>query len=233
MGLYLISKAQDEIKDITQKGLFQKAEIRKRFIERTNENSTKIKEHFIETYNQFLNKLLNSTLSELKEKVLKLKNELINELETEIYQTVEKLLKKRFSNKNIKKYSNFLFTHINNITHLIDKSPKSTIILNSRDYSYFTKNSNDFKVDFKNKVSLKKADKDFIGGFKLFQSNEKIIYNYTIENLIDKNKFLIQQEFAKFIDETEIKNIQKKFEVFVQNQKLAIEEHLKKYDQVK
>ena len=59
LGLYLINKAHDEIKEINRQNLFQKAEIRKRVVERANENSIRIKEHFIETYNQYLNNVLN------------------------------------------------------------------------------------------------------------------------------------------------------------------------------
>ena len=44
LGLYLIEKAQREIKRFNQQTLFQKAEIKKRFFERSNERSLKLRE---------------------------------------------------------------------------------------------------------------------------------------------------------------------------------------------
>ena len=57
LGIYFVEKAQEEIKDFNQNILFQKAEIRKRFSDRTNESSLKTRKHLILTFNQFLNKL--------------------------------------------------------------------------------------------------------------------------------------------------------------------------------
>ena len=56
LSIYLISKAQEEIKDFNQTILFQQAEIRKRFSDRTNESSFRYRKHLILTCNQFLNK---------------------------------------------------------------------------------------------------------------------------------------------------------------------------------
>ncbi len=232
LGLYLINKAQDEIKDFNQRILFQKAEIRKRFSDRTHESSLKIRKHLILTYNQFLNKLLTSTLSELRERVLNLKNRLINELRTELHYKIQEIMKENYSKNSIKTYSNFLLKSIKNISHGVSKLPEITLILNSKDYIYFSKNLDILDNQLKNKIVLKKSDEDFIGGFKIIQEDENIFYDYTIENILKKNESLIQKEFSKFIDDSEIGIIKKELEQFIQKLKLGIEEYLKKYDRI-
>ena len=64
---------------MSQNTLFQKSQIKKNFLKRSNENSIRIKTHFIETYNQLLNNALASTLLKIKHDVLEIKNKLLNE----------------------------------------------------------------------------------------------------------------------------------------------------------
>ncbi|TFF94693.1 MAG: hypothetical protein EU544_04145, partial [Promethearchaeota archaeon] len=80
MGIYLLDKAQKEIKEINQKSLFQKAEIKKKYLDKSDENSKKIKEKFIRDYNNYLNDTLSSVLLDSKEKLLKLKDGMLKEL---------------------------------------------------------------------------------------------------------------------------------------------------------
>ena len=56
LGLYMIEDAQQEIKNIQRKILFQKAEIRKDYEERTLRSSQKIREDFKIRFNEILNK---------------------------------------------------------------------------------------------------------------------------------------------------------------------------------
>jgi len=58
LGLYLVNKAQEEIKEFNRQNLFQKAEIRKRYLERSNESFMRLKNHFVEGYDQYLNNSL-------------------------------------------------------------------------------------------------------------------------------------------------------------------------------
>ena len=232
LGIYLINKAQEEIKDFNQNILFQKAEIRKRFSDRTNESSLKIRKHLILTFNQFLNKLLTSTLSELRERVLKLKNDLIKELRTELSEEIKIIIRESYSKKGIKMYSNFLLNSIKNISHMTNKLAKIILILNHKDYDYFSKNPDILQIQFKNKIVLKKSEEDFIGGFKIIHEDENIFYDYSIESIFKKKESLIQKEFSKFVDESEIGIIKNEFEQFIEKSKLGIEGYLKKYDRI-
>jgi vacuolar-type H+-ATPase subunit E/Vma4 len=71
LGMFMIDKAQQEIKEIHRKTLFQKAEIRKEYLKKKSEGSSRIKTIFIETYTQFFNNYLTSALLKSKEKILK------------------------------------------------------------------------------------------------------------------------------------------------------------------
>ena len=207
--------------------MLQKADIRKQFMERKNENYFRIRKHFTESYNQFLNNSLSKTILQLKGRVLDLKSKLIEELKIDILKTIKERIKKNYSN-----YINFLLDLIKSEIQYIDKPPKVLIILNSIDYEYFNKNSNKINTLFTNKIEIRKSDSDYIGGFKVIFSKEKILFNYSIENIIEKNSILIQKKLSNNFDDSEIKDVEQKFISFIQKQKLRLEEHLKRYDQV-
>ena len=89
LGFYLIEKAQKEINEFNRQTLFQKAEIKKRYLERSQDRSIKLREQFIENYDQFLNQFLSSTLLEGKEKFLNLKNRLIKTLKIRLFNHIK------------------------------------------------------------------------------------------------------------------------------------------------
>ncbi|MFX1388848.1 MAG: V-type ATP synthase subunit E [Promethearchaeota archaeon] len=227
MGIYLIEKAQKEIEEFNKQTLFQKAEIKKRNLERSQERAQKLKEQFIENYNQFLNQSLSTTLLEGKEKFLNLKNSLIKTLKNNLLNH----LKNRI-NDNYMNYLDFLFNNINSIKNNIDKPQAIEIIFNSKEYNYFIKNPEKLQGQFKNPVEINKDNIDFIGGFKVSLGTGVISYDYTIDNLIDKKSSFIQKEISQIIDDSEIKEIENKFNIFIQNQKSKIDEYIKQYDQI-
>lgn len=196
-------------------------------MERKNENYFRIRKHFTESYNQFLNNSLSKTILQLKGRVLDLKSKLKEELKIDILKTIKERIKKNYSN-----YINFLLDLIKSEIQYIDKPPKVLIILNSIDYEYFNKNSNKINTLFTNKIEIRKSDFDYIGGFKVIFSKEKILFNYSIENIIEKNSILIQKKLSNNFDNSEIEDIEQKFISFIQKQKLGLEEYLKRYDQV-
>jgi vacuolar-type H+-ATPase subunit E/Vma4 len=228
----LINKVQEEIKQINQQNLFQKAEIRKNYIERVNDTSKKIRNSFIEIYNESLNNSLSSTLLNIKEKILKLKNTLINELKHDFFQDIKDSIEKNFSNKKDNSYLNFLLNNLKNFSQSLTHRSNIITILNSRDYEFFNNNLKLIETQLQNKLILKRSDEEFVGGFKFIQENENILYDFTIENILNKNEGIIQQEFPKLVDESEIKKVEEDFEQFIQKKKLEIEEYLKKYDRI-
>ncbi|MFW9901369.1 MAG: V-type ATP synthase subunit E [Candidatus Thorarchaeota archaeon] len=227
LGYYFIEKAQKEIKQLSQKTLFQKAEIKKRFLERSNERSQRLKAHLIETFGQFLNQSLSSTLLKGKEKVLGLKNNLIQELKKSLFSLIENKI-----NKNYSGYINYLLKSIEGIKNNIDETNDIEIRFNSKDYNYFIKNYDKIGKLFKKPVEIDKDQGDFIGGFKISLIGGTISYDYTLNNLIDKVSPFIQIEIAKIIDDSEIKETEKEFEKFINNQRGKVTDYLKYYEQI-
>jgi vacuolar-type H+-ATPase subunit E/Vma4 len=227
LGLYLIEKAKEEIRDINRQTLFQKAEIRKRYIERANENSLKIRKQFINTYNQYLNKILSETLLESKEKILDLKNRILDDLKN----SINNLIKEKI-NKNYTNYINFLLDLFKSYKHFIDKSSKIVILFNSKDFDYFNKSSVKIKNLFKNEIEIQKYSEELIGGFKVKLFKGTIYYDYSIDNLINESSSRIQKKFSKLVTDSEIKEIEHNFEEFIQNKKLGIKDYLKDYDRI-
>jgi vacuolar-type H+-ATPase subunit E/Vma4 len=135
-------------------------------------------------------------------------------------------------NKNYSDYITHLLKSIKSVKISIDKPQEIELIFNTKDYNYFIKNFDVIIGIFKNPVEINKAQDDFIGGFKISLVGGIIFYDYTIDNLIDKNSPFIQIEISKIINDIEIKEIEKEFESFIQNQKEKISEYLRYYDHI-
>lgn len=223
----MIEKAQKEIMDLNQQTLFQKAEIKKRYIDKTLERSSKIRRRFAKNYTNYLNQSLSSTLLKGKEIVLIIKNKLINNLKT----TLNSLINEKINN-NYANYIKYLIDSIKNVKPNIEKHKDIELLLNSKDYDYFLKNFSKLENLFEVPVEIHEDKKDYIGGFKVTLGGGLISYDYTIKNLIDKNSVFIQMEISKIIDNIEIKSIENKFDNFIQVQKSKITEVLRKYDQI-
>jgi vacuolar-type H+-ATPase subunit E/Vma4 len=227
LGFYLIEKAQKEINEFNRQTLFQKAEIKKRYLERSQDRSIKLREQFIENYDQFLNQFLSSTLLEGKEKFLNLKNTLIKTLKIRLFNHIKNNIDNNYLN-----YIEFLLNIVKKIKNTVDKPQAIELIFNSRDYGYFLENSEKIQDQFKNPVEINKDQLEFIGGIKISLGSGLISYDYTIDNLINKKSSFIQIEISKIIDDSEIKEIENEFNIFIQNQKSKIKEYLKQYDQI-
>ena len=223
----MIEKAQKEIMDLNQQTLFQKAEIKKRYIDKTLERSSKIRRRFAKNYTNYLNQSLSSTLLKGKEIVLIIKNKLINNLKT----TLNSLINEKINN-NYANYIKYLIDSIKNVKPNIEKHKDIELLLNSKDYDYFLKNFSKLENLFEVPVEIHEDKKDYIRGFKVTLGGGLISYDYTIKNLIDKNSVFIQMEISKIIDNIEIKSIENKFDNFLQVQKNKITEVLRRYDQI-
>ncbi len=223
----MIEKAQKEIKDLNQQTLFQIAEIKKRYMDKTVERSSKIRKRFAKNYMNYLNKSLSSTLLRGKENVLNLKNKLIHELKATINSLIREKINKHYAN-----YINYLINSLKSVKPNIKKHQEIELLLNSKDFDYFLKNYNKIENLFEVPVEIHEDQKDFIGGFKIILGGGLLSYDYTIENLTNKNSVYIQMEISKIIENIEIKSIENKLDNLIQVQKHKITEVLRKYDQI-
>jgi len=71
-----------------------------------------------------------------------------------------------------------------------------------------------------------------MGGFTIILEDGKIIYNFTLDNLIEKNFIIIERQFSLIFSEVEIEKLQTDFEEYIKIKKQEIMEYLKKYDQI-
>ncbi|MFX0020669.1 MAG: hypothetical protein ACFFAF_18275, partial [Candidatus Hermodarchaeota archaeon] len=126
----MIDRAEERIKEFNQQLLYQKAEIKKNYLKKVNENSLRIKNQFRETYDTFLNESLTSNLIQAKESIINLKNNFLNDLKRELKNQLEEIIARNYSN-----YLNFLNERIKSSLEVIDKPPKVIIQLNQKDFS--------------------------------------------------------------------------------------------------
>lgn len=186
-----------------------------------------MKENFNEIYNNLLNNFLSSSLLKIKEEILRVKNKLMLDLVSGLTNLIKDKIKNNYSN-----YIGFLLTILEDIKFIIDKPPEIIITLNSRDFSYFSKNMNKIEQIITNKVKLTKSDKEFTGGFICVVTAGNISYNYTIENQLKRNITIIEINFSKIFSvfEEDVKNLENMYIQFIQNQKLAKDDYLKDYE---
>ncbi len=196
-------------------------------MERSDDRSLKLKQSFEDSYNQFLNQSLSSTLINGKEKFLKIKNNLINQLKISLF----KLIKEKISN-NYASYIDYILDSIKNVKKTINKPQDVELIFNNKDYNYFIKNFDKIFDLFQNPIEINEDSRDFIGGFKVSLVGGVISYDYTIDNLINKNSSFIQMQISNIINDSEIKEIELEFEEFIKNKKKLITEYLTQYDQI-
>ncbi len=228
LGLYLVNKAHDSIKEMNEQTLFQKGRIKKDFSDRIFNTSMELKENFKETHAQFLNNYLSSNIMKAQEYFLNLKNRLIKEFNNDVRELIKANINKKYN-----EYMSFLLTTIENNVHIFNRSPETIVFFNSKDFKFFKKNNARIEKLLSNKVVINESKENFIGGFKLIQDDGGISYDFTIDNIIKKGSSLIQKEFSKTISDIKINEIQKGFGTFIQEKKLEIEEHLRKYDAIR
>ncbi|TFF97784.1 MAG: hypothetical protein EU547_03370 [Promethearchaeota archaeon] len=227
LGLYLIEQAKEKIKNLNQQILFRKAEIKKHFREQEIKKSKNLRKKFIDQYEQKLNTNLSSTLLSSKEKLLDLKNELIRDFKTALRKEVNQRIEKKYSN-----YIQYLLENLNQITDKINTSHQFNIYFNERDLNYFNQNRGKINNNFHHNVNLKKSSEIEVGGFKLEQIQEDIIYNYTVDNIINRNYNLLEHKISEQIKDSEIKIIDSEFEKFINKKKEKMEDILIKYDRI-
>ncbi|KKK41928.1 hypothetical protein LCGC14_0677450 [marine sediment metagenome] len=223
----MVEKAQKDIKNLNQQTLFQKAEIKKRYMDKTLERTSRIRKRLAKNYINYLNQSLSSTLLKGKESVLSVKNRLIRDLIDALNSLISERIDKNYAN-----YINYLIESIKKIKPNLEKQQEIEFVFNSKDYDYFLSNYSKLENIFKNPVEIHEGPEEFIGGFKVILGGGLLSYDYSISNLIDKNIVSIQIEISNIISNIEIKSIENKFDDFIQIQKNKITEVLRKYDQI-
>jgi len=227
LGLYFIEKAEEEIKKINQLSISQKADIKKKNMDKINESTRRLKKQLKEIYHQTLNSTLTSSFIRSKNKFLNLEQELIKKLRINLYNLINEKI-----HENYPKYITFLTELIKSHSKFIDKPPEIILFLNSKDYEYFNKNPKKIKEIFTNPVILNKSEEELIGGFKAVISRGEISYDYSIKNLVEKNSALIENEISKIVSDSAIRETESQFEKIIQIKKSEIIEHLKEYDRI-
>jgi len=224
LAIAMVENAKKEIKKINGQTLFQRAELKKRYINEDNDSYQKIRANVLSDFNKLLNHSLSSTLLFSRTSFLNLKNRLINELKASVFSVLLKNIKDKYS-----QYIEFILRKIKEIIEKYDKDLEFEILLNKQDYDYFTKNKD--KIPSQN-IEITNINDDFEGGFKLLHSNGKISYDYSLRNLIDKNSTAIQIEVSKIIDDSQIKELETDFEHIIQEEKLKINQFMRDYDNI-
>ena len=227
--MYLIEKAQKEIKELNQKVLFQKAEIKKKHNKDVFESSLEIKKKFEDYDTQFFNHCLTSTFISFNDKLINMKHKFVDDLKKEAFLKIKDHINKHYNN-----YVEYLIQNIERMSHFMDKPPSIAFYFNPKDYGFFKEPSNVKKIQkhFKNLVKIKESNDDFIGGFSAEVEGD-ISYNMIFDDIINKNTPVFEIELSKIISDANINKIKREFEEFIEDKKMGIhliEDYLKKYE---
>ena len=224
LAIAMVNNAKKEIKKINEQTLFQRAELKKRYINEDNDNYQKIRTNVLSAFNNLLNESLSSTLLFSKRSILNLKNSLKNELKASVFNALLENMKDKYS-----QYTDFIIRKIKDITEKYNQNMEFEVIFNKRDYDYFTKNKDKF---FNQNIKVSNVNNDLEGGFKLLRSSGNISYDYSLRNLINKNSTEIQIEISKLIDESQIMELETDFDHFIKEEKLKINQFMRDYDNI-
>jgi vacuolar-type H+-ATPase subunit E/Vma4 len=225
LGMYLIEKAQEEIKNLNQQILFQKAEIKKRYRERTEDRSEKLRNQFIKAYNQKINNQLTESILYSKDRVLKLKNQLVNRLIKELVKDLEQKIDSNYSN-----YINYLQNSLEKNKRIFEYILEPILTFTPRDYEYFSENKKKINSILNKSIKIKESNKEFLGGYIIESEVDEISYNYTFGEIIQDKMSIVEKVLVSVISESDVKDLQVKFEKFTDDQKEKIEEYLIEYD---
>ena len=189
LGLHLLDDAEEKVRTINEKTLLQKASLKKDFLNRVEDRTTKIKNEFIEKYNKFLSNSLSSTILQSKEMLLQIKNDLLLDFKNHLMDKIKLLIENNYSN-----YIAFFINKLHEIILDVGSEPSGVeISLNSNDFKYFQGNRNKIEAVFSGKVIMKELKQPIIGGFILYLTQGKISYDYSVENIISKASNVIEQ----------------------------------------
>ncbi len=227
LGIYLVEKAQNQVKEMNQQTLFQKAEIKKTYRERTQEQANKKRVKFIEDYKEKLNTSLSKTLLWSKEKLLNLKNDLVKKTKELLIDSVKKSME-----KNYEDYLKYLNQALSKVSEKVNKSLELTLIFNNRDYEHFKNNLAELKEYFENSIDLAKSKEEIIGGFIINVEEQQISYDNSLDSLIEENYSFLEKNLTNIISELKIKEIENEFKEFVENKKSNIENELRRYERI-
>ncbi len=227
LGIYLVEKAQNQVKEMNQQTLFQKAEIKKTYRERTQEQANKKRAKFIEDYKEKLNTSLSKTLLWSKEKLLNLKNDLVKKTKELLIDSVKKSME-----KNYEDYLKYLNQALSKVSEKVNKSLELTLIFNNKDYEHFKNNLAQLKEYFENSIDLAKSKEEIIGGFIINVEEQQISYDNSLDSLIEENYSFLEKNLTNLISESKIKEIENEFKEFVENKKSNIENELRRYERI-
>ncbi|MBN1215933.1 MAG: hypothetical protein JXA99_10905 [Candidatus Lokiarchaeota archaeon] len=228
LGMFLIEKANTEIKKKNQQMLFEKAEIKRKNGEKLIEKSKNIKNNFLFKIFQELNEILSSTILNNKKILLEQENNLINEFIKELKAKLEKGVK-----HNQSKYYNFILNLIKQIFSDNKKSLKNSIIhFSKNDFMHFSQNKAELDKIIDKNTKIEQAEDIILGGFKITQDKGQIIFNFDISNIIKENRSLIDIYFSKLFSDSNVKILQQEFENFINKKKKEIKNYLIKYDEI-
>ncbi|TXT67595.1 MAG: putative V-type proton ATPase subunit E [Promethearchaeota archaeon] len=227
LGMYLVDQAKEKIKELNQQILFRKAEIKKKYREKEVKNSKNLRNEFIVEYDHILNANFSTTILKTKEKILKFKNQIVSSFIKDLHQELVKKIKTNYSN-----YTAYIFENIVTLNKDLKNKKNTVFYFNSRDVSPFTEERKKIEQIVEEKVAIKEDPKIDIGGFKIELSEKKIAFNYTLKNIIQDNYSIIETKFASLIADSEIKDIQNKFEQYINEQKKKKEDILVEYDRI-
>lgn len=214
---------------INEKTLIQKASLKKDFLKRIEERSAKIKKEFIEEYNQFLRNSLSKTILQSKEMLLQVKNDLLSDFKKDLINKVKSMIEDNYSN-----YITFIINKLRELSVAIGFKPSIVeIYFNSRDFKYIQENRNKIKSILSEEIKISQSSVPMIGGFILNLPQNMISYDHRLENLIEKASNTIEQIFSSSYINVDLESFQKEFEEFITNEKVKIEDYLKKYDEIR
>ncbi len=224
LGLYLIDKAESDIKEFERKNVLMKSNLKKRKNDRIEQMLNKNKNRLINQYNSKINNSTVSILLQIKNQLLDLKNALINQIKKDLIVEIEKKISKNYSS-----YIKYIVNSIKEKTERVKDRENIIFLFNKRDYKHFNEHKNLLKDFDKIHYKIEAHKENFMGGFLIMVPEDSLLFDYTFKNQINQKDNFIETIFSTFFSPLEEKyfDIEDIFEKDVNFLRNLVNEYLK------
>ncbi len=226
IGIFLMEKAQKEVNKFLENSEKLKTELEIKLLKSIDKRKVRMRQEFINQYNEIINKFKSDSILKLRESFLERKNEIIDIFKTFLLDSIRKDIV-----ANIKKYHEFLGVKYKEMMPMI-KEEATLLSFNKRDYDFFKKNPESLKKIFLKNCQINNKVIQSIGGFVANSKEGLISFDYTLENLINKQIDFINFEFEKLFEKLEIDKIEFECENKIEELKQKILRFLEEFDKI-
>ena len=158
---------------------------------RIKKQNQSIKERYARMTKRNTTKIIAEGQTEAKEMILATKKEIRAEFFEALVQKIDKLIQ-------TKAYQNYFQNNLKEIKNLLKDSEEIKLYINEDEYELFKESIEEILSDFK--IIRKELPEKSIGGFLVHDFDDRVSYDFSLENLINEKEQLTNYYFTQLVN---------------------------------